>query len=68
MANPFDEFQTALTQARIVNRAADENAEAMAKLLVGRLRCIKGHFGVQDLVRLKRELRDFNVTTKRWKK
>lgn len=68
MNNPFDEITRAISAAKLANAAADENAEAMAGLLVGRLHNINGYWGRQYLVKLKRELRDFNITTKRWNK
>lgn len=68
MSNPFDEITRAISAAKLANDAADENAEAMARLLVGRLHHIKSYSGANYLTKLKRELRDFNITTKRWNK
>lgn len=63
MQNAFDEMQRALQEAADVQRAADANANRMASLLRGRLR----HVGRYQLKALKRELRDFNITTGEWK-
>lgn len=57
-------MRVALQQARAVNTAADNSANAMAELLDGRLAHVSGH----RLARLKRQLRDFNIHTQRWKK
>ena len=61
--NPFDEMLRAVQVARQVNRAVDIQANAMADLLKGRLR----HVSDWNLKQLKRELRDFNIHTGRWK-
>lgn len=61
--NPFDAMRSAVSQARAINRAVDDSANSMAMLLKGRLR----HVGESALKDLKRELRDFNIHTGRWK-
>lgn len=61
--NPWDAMRAALSQARSVMRAADDHAGVMADLLRGRLRNVPAY----HLVALKRELRDFDAHTKRWK-
>lgn len=63
MNNPFDEIRTAIIQSRELNRAVDANSNLLADLLDGRLR----HVGSYKLSRLKRELRDFNIHTGKWK-
>jgi hypothetical protein len=54
----------ALSAARAANYAADNHANIMAELLAGRLR----HVDAYKLATLKRELRDFDLRTKSWKK
>lgn len=63
MSNPFDDIRAAVQQARDVNRACDGQANTLADLLEGRLRHVSGY----RLAKLKRELRDFNIHTGRWK-
>lgn len=63
MNNAFDELTTAIEAAKQVRRACDNNANAMAELLLGSLRNVSRW----KLERLKRELRDFNIHTGRWK-
>jgi hypothetical protein len=64
MSNAWDEVRNALSEARSVMRAADENANDMAEILKGRLR----HVHPYKLAVLKRELRDFDLRVKEWKK
>jgi hypothetical protein len=65
MSNQFDAIRYAVQEARDQLRAVDEQAANMAGLLVGRLRRV----GREDYLReLKRELRDFDMTTGKWKK
>lgn len=64
MDNAFDTMRAALDQARFANQAADQYAERMAQMLVGRLR----HCGGDTLAKLKRELRAFNIHTKEWRR
>ncbi len=63
MENAFDTMRAAIDEATRVQRAADEQAHAMARMLRGRLR----HVGAGILSELKRELRDFNIHTGEWK-
>ena len=63
MNNAWDEISNAMSEARAVNRAADEHANNMAELLKGRLR----HVHPYKLAVLKRELRDFDLRVKEWK-
>ena len=68
LQNPFDEMRRAVDRARIVNSAVDDQAEAMAELLVGRLRrASKNYRGAQAVAKLKRELAGFNMQTMVWK-
>jgi len=62
--NPHDLMRAALQSARAANEAADNSANAMASIIKGRLR----HVSSWHLQDLKRELRDFNIHTKTWKK
>jgi hypothetical protein len=62
MGNKFDEVRIAVRETEDQMAAADKLAEDIAWLLVGRLRKCNPY----TLGRLKRELRDFNITTKEW--
>ena len=59
----FDEMKQAISQARSTFNLADSMASTLADLLVGRLRMVSSW----TLVKLKRELRNFNAHTKTWK-
>jgi len=62
MSNIFDDMRAAMRDARTTLAAADSVAEELGRMLVGRLnRC-----NTWTLRRLKRELRNFNITTGRW--
>jgi hypothetical protein len=61
--NIFDTMRAAVAEARLTMVAANEMARKIAPLLRGRLRECSG----DDLAALKRDLRDFNLTTHRWK-
>lgn len=65
MSNIFDEVRSAVSQAKAAQRAVDESTKEMAALISGRLRAA----GIsQDVLRkLKRELRDYNPHTGKWK-
>lgn len=63
MNNPFDEMRAAVSAAKALQKACDNVAGDMAGLLRGRLRHVAGYI----LKDLKRELRDFNIHTQRWK-
>ena len=64
----FNEMIEAMTEAENTLRLADEQAMKMAKLLRGRLRrASRSYFGARAVADLKRELRDFNMQTHRWK-
>ncbi len=61
--NPFDALRQAVAEARQMNSAVDRQADSLAELLDGRLRHVSGY----RLEKLKRQLRDFNIHTGRWK-
>lgn len=61
--NAYDTMRNAIAQAKEVNRAADDSANAMADLLDGRLKRVSRY----RLARLKKQLRDFNIHTGLWK-
>ena len=61
----FDEMQTAIVEARYAIRTSDQLIGTMASLIAGRLR--KSIVTHSVLVSLKKELRDFNMTTGEWK-
>ena len=65
--NAWDEIEKALSAARAASYAADEHADSMVRLLVGRLRNVRGYQGVRALAKLKRELRDFDTRTHIWR-
>lgn len=60
----WNDFNTAFQDAKQTLRVADENAEYMADILVGRLRKCSGW----TLAKLKRELKDFNPQRRTWKR
>lgn len=61
--NVFDEMRLAVSKAKDQLRAADDTANSMGILLVGRLK----HVNQYTLKNLKRELRDFDMTKGEWK-
>lgn len=64
----YNEMVEAMTEAETNFILADEQAEKMAKLLLGRLRrASASYLGSKFVADLKRELRDFNIQTRRWK-
>jgi hypothetical protein len=70
MPNPFDEVRAAVANAEEQLKAADSAALSMAQLLVGRLRHVQKpsyYGGTAALCKLKKELRDFDMTTGTWK-
>lgn len=66
MEGAWDEITKALSIARAIRYAAERHAEAMACLLSerGALRNVSS----SNLTKLKRELADYNIQTRRWKK
>lgn len=63
IGNPFDAVRQAVSEAKQVRRAVDEQANALVDLLQGRLR----HVSPYRLKLLKRELAHWNANTSRWK-
>lgn len=64
MNNQFDAMRAAVNEASDTLRAADSVAAQMASLLRGRLRKVSP-FVLADL---KRELRDYDIHRKEWKR
>jgi len=63
------EVVEAIEDAQLTLRKADRVAGNLVKLLVGRLRSAGSSWEIRKtLADLKRELRDYNATTLRWKK
>lgn len=62
--NQFDAMRAAVRDAEMTLSAADTVACQLAPLLAGRLRNCHS----SDLARLKRELKDFNIHTGRWRR
>lgn len=65
MSNVWDDMQAAVAASKNTLDAADFVAGDMASLLRGRLRHVKQYWVLADL---KRELQDFDVHKKEWKK
>ena len=66
----WHEIHSAIQEAEHTQRAADQNAGEMARMLVGRLRAVNSHnlySNCQILRKLKKELKDFNSHTGEWK-
>ena len=64
-----DAIEDAIADAERTIEAVDAMAERMAKILVGRPRKASRYYqGAIAVGKLKRELRDFNIQTHRWKK
>ena len=65
----YNEMSEAVSSAERTLRYADMAATKMAKMLVGRLRKVNAilYSGSDVLIALKKELRDFNCTTRKWK-
>ena len=59
----WDDFWKSFADARNTMSQADSVADRMAGMLVGRLHKCSGY----TLAKLKRELRDFNIQTHKWK-
>jgi len=66
MSNAFDAIRDALNEHETMKKAVRNNAARMALLLVGNLR----DSGITPwvLADLKRELADYNIHTKSWKR
>ena len=74
--NRFDLMRDAVKEAETTMRAADRMAVDMAAMLVGRLQAVNNksyHPSISDWQRtdilraLKRELKNFDATTGKWK-
>lgn len=64
----INEMRAAVVDAENILRRVDLVTEDLAKLLVGRLRKIPRTWANTNvLCNLKRELQNFNITTRRWK-
>lgn len=63
MENAFDAIRVAVQAARVLNQSVDNQANALADLLDGRLR----HVTSYRLKKLKAQLREFNAHTGEWK-
>ncbi|GAA0721608.1 hypothetical protein GCM10009105_32090 [Dokdonella soli] len=61
--NAGDDIRNAIADARSQLSAADSHVRQMADLLCGRLKHVNHH----TLIKLKRELRDFDAHKKEWK-
>lgn len=61
----FDQMYTAVQSARDAIRAADQVANRMAYIIKDRLRA--GDINADTLRAFKRELRNFDMTTGKWK-
>lgn len=66
MNNAYDEIRSIMSKAREVQRAAEYHANGLADLLLveGALRNLASY----RLERLKKELANYNMRTRRWKK
>lgn len=60
----FNEFASAVEDARIIEKRANSAVNSLAGMCVGRLR--NANVSSYVLRALKRELRDFNMTTGIW--
>lgn len=67
MSNTFDSFKEALAEAERINRIADNNADEMAALLLGRLRHVTSGWRNSTLRKLKKELAQFDAAKGQWK-
>jgi len=65
--NVFDETRAAVKAAELQIQAADETTQQMADLVKKRLRLLKTWQGVETLRAMKKELRNFDMVTGRWK-
>jgi len=59
----WDEMRSAYVDAEQTIKAADSISVDMARMIIGRLRKVDGW----TLIKLKRELKNFNMQTQRWK-
>lgn len=61
----FNEFSQAVAEAEAIERQANDMVQRLARICVGRLR--SSQVPEYVLVRLKYELRDFNMRTQTWR-
>lgn len=66
MSNAWDQMREAVSEAKAAIKASDSYVQSMAEMIAGRLR--QSTTAGSTLALLKRELRDFNIHTQRWKK
>jgi hypothetical protein len=69
MSDFYDSVQKAISEAKAANFVVDQNVCQMAQLIQGRLRAA-GSLDwrtAQAFSAIKRELREWNCTTKTWK-
>jgi len=64
MANLYDDVRTIIRQHRDLQQALENNAYALGELMQDNLRMLRAG----QLRRIKRELRNFDMTTGSWKK
>ena len=63
----FNQMNEAVKEAENTLHIADMTTEKLLSLLVGRLRNIKNYNGHTNLSKLKKELKNYNSTTREWK-
>lgn len=63
MNNAWDEIKTALTAAKELNRAVDQNVNTLFDVIDGRWKLVSPH----RLAHLKKELQKFDAHKKEWK-
>jgi len=63
----ISQLNEAIDEAERTQRLADINTSLMIKIIAGRLRHAKLDYQTtNNLAKMKKELRDFNMTTKSW--
>lgn len=67
MSMPLSEMEAAVNEAKTVISRAEMCIPAMLKLCKGRLRVVREYWDLKALAAIKRELRDFNSQTLKWK-
>jgi hypothetical protein len=68
MGNKWDEMREAYKEAETTIKAADFLIADMAKMISGKLRNIELNYqNYRILSKLKRELSEFNLNTRKWK-
>lgn len=63
----YDEMSAAVKDAERTMRLADIATDSLVQLVVGRLRKVTSWRGHDALKSLKKELRDYNMGTGKWK-